>query len=194
LGRTCKRLAGRIASLVVFAIVAVFAAPAMARNPLFPIRQPPGVPASAQAMIGDAAAEILQNPTRVTVFRLDPSVAGRFDRPNVEGFAILGESLVQEPARVKALRTLLLDDAAYDFSQWNQDKWCGDFAPGLAVRVQRDERAVNAMVCFKCGDIAFSVYDARKQRVHATYADFTPSRDRWRGIAKEHFPDAAWDE
>lgn len=157
------------------------------QNPLFPVRQAPGKPTSASAMLGERAVNLLGEPGQVTVYRVDGENNARFDVRNVEGFAIVAERRL-EAARIPDIRALILDSDAYDFGQWGDDKWCG-FVPGIAVVFERDKAKVIALVCFKCGDIVFSVHDARGERVFATYADFNPSRQKWLKLVREWFPD-----
>lgn len=156
-------------------------------NPLFPVRQAPGKPTSAAAMLGEQAVKLLAEPGQVRLVRVDGENNARFDVRNVEGFAVLAEKRL-EPRDIPGVRALLLDDAAYDFSQWGNDKWCG-FVPAIAVVFERDHSKVIALVCFKCGDIVFSVHDEKGERVFATYADFGPSRQKWLKLARDWFPE-----
>jgi hypothetical protein len=155
-------------------------------NPLFPVKQTPGKPASAAAMLGEQAVKLLGEPGQVMLYRVDGENNARFDVPNVEGFRILVEKPL-DAARIPEIRDLLLDDKAYDFTQWGNDKWCG-FVPGIAVVFQRDKASVVALVCFKCGDIVFTASDEKGERFFSTYADFSPSRARWLKLAREWFP------
>lgn len=156
-------------------------------NPLFPVKQAPGRPASAAAMLGERAVKLLEEPGQVTLYRVDGENNARFDVRNVEGFRVLAEKPL-DATRIPEIRALLLDDKAYDFTQWGNDKWCG-FVPGIAVVFERDKAAVVALVCFKCGDIVFTARDEQGERFFSTYADFGPSRARWLKLAREWFPD-----
>ncbi|HMO27351.1 MAG TPA: hypothetical protein PKB10_13890, partial [Tepidisphaeraceae bacterium] len=151
----------------------------------------PGKPESARAMLGDQADAVLQNPTRVMIYRVEPGDGDAFHVPNVEGFPTIAETLIREPAQVREVRELILDTGAYDFEEWGQNKWCGAFEPGVAIVFARERAKVIALICFKCNDIVYAVYNQQDQRTFSTFVDFRPGRARFLQLAQQAFPDDA---
>lgn len=180
----------RATSPILLALM-LLAAPALAQNPLFPVRQSPGKPTSARAMLGDQADAILQQPTRVIIYRVEAGDGDAFNVPNVEGFPKTAETLVREPDAVRKLRDLILDTGAYNFEEWGQNKWCGAFEPGVAIVFEHNRARVIALVCFKCNDIVYVVYDQHDKRTFSTFVDFQPGRARFLDVSRRAFPDDA---
>jgi hypothetical protein len=180
----------RVLSLTAL-IVALAAAGLWAeQRSIFPLTQTPGKPTTAGGMLGDAAVDVLKNPTRVTVYRVEPGDGDFFAGRNVEGFKVTAEKQVTEADKVAWLRDgVILETKHYDFSQWGENKWCGAFSPGVAMVFERGQAKVIALVCFKCNDVVYCVYDAKAERTLSTFVDFRPGRAKFLEASKWAFPD-----
>lgn len=142
--------------------------------------------------LSEPVVRILQAPTKVEIFRLDPY--GLETRTSeISGYPIVSASHINDRTLGSKLAAVLLDEKTYSF---NSVKLCG-FAPGVAFRIWKNNEHVDVLVCFSCDELEI-VYQPPADAGHspettqdendARREDFDAARPVLVRLAKKVFP------
>jgi hypothetical protein len=145
----------------------------------------------------EAAVAVLQNPTRVEVYRVlsraeggsVPATRPAETRPTtgqtrIDIWPVIGRSAEQDAAFARRLSAVLLDDKSF---RWNVAKAC-TFEPAVVFRVYSGEAYVDVALCFGCEEVMVMVPPADGRPAHRNVEDFDHVRTALVRLTKEAVP------
>jgi hypothetical protein len=149
---------------------------------------PKDVPKNVEKRLGDNLIDLLQNASRVEVFRISPEQSAK-PGEGISGYPILATGKEKAKDFAGKLATVLLSENTY----FGEQSRC--FIPGVALRIWRpkeqDRDSVDVIICFKCSALHLVYRDERKRDVKHIDGAFGPDNRALLKLVKEAFPDDA---
>jgi hypothetical protein len=139
-------------------------------------------------LLGDRTLAILNDATRVEVFRLKPERVAQPDgakKGEVGGFPILSAGKTQDARFAARIASVLRDKGSYEF---DRPKGCL-IRPGVAFRLWKGKESVEVVLCFECDILVVIARDEDGKEAHRASKDFDPGRPALMKLAKDAFPD-----
>lgn len=139
--------------------------------------------AAAKSALGPKGIAILQKPTKVEAFRINPKPTDKKGDGYILGYAITSRAKELPKDFAGKVAKVLLGEKAY----------AGDsakcFQPGVAFRVWKDKEAVDVVICFRCTNFEVRLMGEEKAEDDTELHGFGPGLEPFLALAKEAFPD-----
>ncbi|HEX8915674.1 MAG TPA: hypothetical protein VF796_25190 [Humisphaera sp.] len=152
--------------------------------------------AEVRKLLSDRGVEILRNPTRVEVYRIEsgaelrraatrPSTRPTTDPADVGRYPVIGRGPDRDAAFGRRLAAVFLDARTFDF---DSAKGCM-FTPGVAFRVYAGDAYLDLLLCFSCNEFQVLVpAPAAGGTPHRGMEDTDRARPVLVRLAKEALP------
>ncbi len=142
-----------------------------------------GPSAAVKKVLGDKVVAILQKPTKVEAFRIEPRQDDELKGDQqIAGYPIIARAKELDAKFTAKLVAVLHDEKTYN----GQSARC--FDPGLAFRIWSDKEAVEVIICFRCTNLKVKLM-GEEEEAELVLHGFGPEIGPLTRLAKEAFPD-----
>jgi hypothetical protein len=133
--------------------------------------------------LGDQLVKLLQAPTKVETYRIEPAGPVKANEAQIGGYRIKSTGKEQKEEFAKKLAVVLLDEKTL----FGESKRC--FLPGVAFRMWKGEESVDVIICFNCSNLRMIARDAKGKVIKEAIGAFGPQSAALVKLAREAFPD-----